>query len=120
MELIKNYADERVVKDFTLAGVTLADMYFMSKLYKRVSDILVNHLMPEEKKIYLTDDELYDILSVLDTLTQGHRTTLKKSAFEETKEIILKSHEELKKMRVEQQPTTEWDDEAVAEQTSTF
>ena len=105
MELIKNFEEERVIKDFSFIGVTVADMYFMSSLYKRVSDILISHIDPNKKKEYISDDELYDVLSVLDTLTQGHRTVLKKSAFEETREIIVKSHEELKKMCVERPGT---------------
>ena len=55
-----------------------------------------------EKKEYLSDDDLYDIVSILDVLTECNRTTIKKSCFEERKEELLKLHKELIEAPVEQ------------------
>lgn len=89
----RNYADERVIESYTISGVTRADMYKMTQVYDRVMSIIGNHLDKKaEKKEYLSDDDLYDIVSILDIITENNRTSIKKSCFEERKEELIKMH----------------------------
>ena len=92
----RNYAQERVIESYTICGITRADMHKMTQVYDRVMNIIVNHLDKKaEKKEYLSDDDLYDIVSILDILTENNRTCIKKSVFEMRKEQLLKMHKEL-------------------------
>lgn len=94
----RNYAEERVIESYTITGVTRADMYKMTQVYKRVMDIIGNHINKKaEKKEYLSDDDLYDVVAILDVLTRDNRVNLMKSCFEERKEELLKMHEEMLK-----------------------
>ena len=66
----RNYAEEKVIESYTITGVTRADMYKMTQVYDRVMGIIGNHLDKKaEKKEYLSDDDLYDIVSILDIIT---------------------------------------------------
>ena len=86
--------------------------------------IRINHLT-SDKKVYLSDEDLLRVEAILDTLTEGHRIELKKSVFEEKRESIERSNEQLRRMKLAStkpavDTIVEWDDEAVAKQTSTF
>ena len=105
MEIITNYKDERVVKSYDIIGISSADMYEMSELFNTVMNIRINHLT-SDKKVYLSDEDLMRIEAVLDTLTEGHRIELKKSAFAAKLESIKKSNESLLKMKAESNAPT--------------
>ena len=92
----RHYKEEKVVESYTIDGVTSADMHKMTQVYDKVMGIIANHLNKKaEKKEYLSDDDLYDIVAILDVLTDGNRVCIRKSAFEERKEELLKMHKEL-------------------------
>lgn len=122
MEIKRNCSNQLVTESYDIIGLTSADMHEMSLLFKRCMEIRVNHIT-SDKKEYITDDELLRIEAVLDCLTEGHRVELKKSVFEGKKESIEKSNEILRRMKQSPEkptvdPVVEWDDQAVAEQTS--
>ena len=90
MVIKRNYEQERVIESYTITGVTRADMYKMTQVYERVISIIDNHLDKKaEKKEYLSDDDLYDIASILDIITENNRTIIEKSVFEERKEKLI-------------------------------
>ena len=96
MLVTRNYAEERVIESYTISGVTRADMYKMTEVHDKVMDIIGNHLNKSaEKKEYLSDDDLYDIVAILDVLTENNRTCIKESIFEKRKEELLKRHKEI-------------------------
>lgn len=96
MLVTRKYTEERVIESYTIAGVTRADMHKMTQMYDRVMNIIGNHLdKSAEKKEYLSDDDLYDIVAILDVLTEGNKTNLKESAFDKRKKELLKMHKEL-------------------------
>lgn len=102
MLVTRNYMEERVIESYTISGVTRADMYKMTQVYDKVMSIIGNHLdKSAEKKEYLSDDDLYDIVSILDVLTENNRTCIKKSTFEKRKEELLKMHKEIVDASVE-------------------
>lgn len=111
MLVTRNYAQERVIESYTISGVTRADMYKMTQVYDKVMSIIGNHLdKSAEKKEYLSDDDLYDIVSILDVLTENNRTCIKKSVFEDRKEKLLKMHKEIVDAPVEHPASPEDDD----------
>lgn len=96
MSVNREYAETKVIESYTISGVTSADMCKMTQVHDRVMCVIGNHLNKSaEKKEYLSDDDLYDIVSILDVLTEGNREIVKKSVFDERKELIVKSHKEL-------------------------
>lgn len=124
MKIIVNYEEKQMVSSYDIVGLSSADMHEMSELFNIVMNIRINHLT-SDKKVYLSDEDLLRIEAVLDTLTEGHRIELKKSVFEEKRESIERSNEQLRQMKLAStkpaiEPVKYWDDEAVAEQTSTF
>ena len=119
MDVIRNYKDERVIESYTITGITRADMFFMTRLHDRIMDVIGNHLNKKaEKRVYLNDDDLYEVVSVLDILTMGNRTKLLESEFSLRKEELIQMHKELCESCEKAQEVEEWDDEAIAEQTS--
>jgi hypothetical protein len=102
MLVTRNYTQERVIESYTISGVTRADMYKMTQVYDKVMNIIGNHLNKSaEKKEYLSDDDLYDIVSILDVLTENNRIGIKESIFEKRKEELLKMHKEIVDASVE-------------------
>lgn len=96
MLVTRNYAEERVIESYTIEGVTRADMYKMTQVYDRVMNIIGNHLNKSaEKKEYLSDDDLYDIVAILGVLTEDNRTKLEESEFDKCKKELLKMHKKL-------------------------
>lgn len=92
----RNYAEEKVIESYTITGVTRADMYKMTQVYDRVMNVIVNHLNKSaEKKKYLDDNDLYDIASILDVLTENNRTKLKESEFDKRKSKIIEGFKKL-------------------------
>jgi len=116
MLVTRNYTEERVIESYTISGVTRADMYKMTQVYDKVMSIIGNHLgKSAEKKEYLSDDDLYDIVAILDVLTENNRTCIKKSVFEKRKEELLKMHKEIVDASIEHPASPEDDMEAVDE-----
>ena len=96
MLVTRNYAEERVIESYTIEGVTRADMYKMTQVHNKVMNIIGNHLNKSaEKKEYLSDDDLYDIVAILDVLTEDNKVKIKENAFDKRKEELLKMHKEL-------------------------
>ena len=89
----RNYSEEKVIKSYTISGITRGDMYKMTKVYDRVMAIIGNHVDKDaEKKEYLNDDDLYDIAAILSVLTENNRINLLRSVFDECKENLIKIH----------------------------
>lgn len=99
MEIVVNYEEKQMVSSYDIIGLSSADMYEMSELFNIVMNIRINHLT-SDKKVYLSDEDLLRIEAVLDTLTEGHRIELKKSVFEEKRESIERSNEQLRRMKL--------------------
>lgn len=120
MEIKRNYGTQLVTESYDIIGVTRADMHQMTEVHDRVMDILQNHADKNvEKKEYLSDEDLFNIVGILDVLIEGNRLVNPKSVFEERSTQIKKLHNsiaEAAKPAVD--PVVEWDDKAVAEQTS--
>ena len=109
----RNYTQERVIESYTIGGITRAEMYKMTQVYDRVMGVIGNHLNKSaKKKEYLSDDDLYDIVSILDVLTEGNRVCIKKSAFEDRKEELIKMHKELVNAPVDEPETPVEESEA--------
>lgn len=112
MVVQRNYTQERVIESYTICNVTKTDMYKMTQVCDKVMSIIGNHLDKKaEKKEYLSDDDLYDIVSILDVLTEGNRTCIKKSVFEERKEQLQKMHKELVNAPIDKPETLTNDDD---------
>lgn len=92
MLIKRNYIDERVIESYDVMGLSNADMRELTRLYDRVNEVLVNHVQGAEKKIYLNDEDLYSLVSVLDVLTENNRRSLQESVFERRMKQIKEFH----------------------------
>ena len=102
MLIQRNLSYKEMIKSYTIEGVSKADMYKMTKVYDKVMKVIGNHLDKEaKKKEYLSDDDLYDIVAILDVLTEGNKTCIEMSCFDGRKEKLIKMHEELVNAPVE-------------------
>lgn len=103
MRVNREYADARVIESYTISGITRADMRKMTQVYDRVMGVIENHLdKSAEKKEYLSDDDLYDIVAILDILTENNKTCIETSVFDRCKEKLLKMHKEIVEASVDQ------------------
>lgn len=96
MNVTRNYADEQVIKSYTIEGISRGDMYKMTQVCKKVTKVIGNHLNKKaKKKEYLSDDDLYDIVAILEVLTEENKVNLVGSVFDEKKEALIKMHKQI-------------------------
>lgn len=77
------------IKSYCIEDLTPREMEQISEMRSRVHEILHSHRPDSEKKIYLTDDELFTIEAILQTLLGIHSAAQQTSAFDHMKKTIV-------------------------------
>lgn len=88
MKANKNYGEG--VVSYDIFEISNAEMDQMIEMRNRVGEVISNHLTNSDKKIYLSDNELVKVWSILSVLTKDatHRPT---SEFEKFSAVMSES-----------------------------
>lgn len=75
MKQQKNYGEG--VVSYDILSVSTVEMDKMVEMRNRVGEVIANHMMKSDKKIYLDDSELVKVWAILSVLTKDatHRSS---------------------------------------------
>ena len=76
------------IKSYCIEGLTPREFEQLCEMRARVYEVLESHKSTSEKRTYLTDDELFTIEAILQTLT-GPYTVVETSDFDRMKKSLI-------------------------------